>query len=247
MIGEYLAQVRGSLGDATGRERLLDELEAHLEDASACHRAAGLPAEAAAAKAVQECGTASAVADAVAANDERKAYVMAMTRWTGVAGLAAVVSGVVGVMLYSWVSFMITVTLAAVAVIGLLVAHWPLARTHIAVGVVALIAGQAVALSNPVGSAHPLYTVGIPAALTFVALTLAVVAFLRGGVVPGAAAVLLLAGLAVAIGVNAAGYMSASEPAYLADAGGIAALAGWVWMNAALVAKGFHRRSVAPV
>lgn len=247
MIVEYLAEVRRSLGDATGRERLLEELGAHLDDAAARHRAGGLSSAAAAAHAVQECGTASAVADAVAANDERKAYLMAMTRWTGVAGLAAVVSGVAGMMVYSWVSFMVTVALAAVAVIGLLVAHWPVARTHISVGVVALVAGLAVASGNPVGSAHPLYTVGIPGALTLVALTLAVVAFLRGGVVPRPAALLLLAGLAVAIGVNVAGYLTPSDPAYLGNAGGIAALAGWVWTNAALVAKGFHRQSVAPV
>lgn len=244
LIGVYLSEI-AQVVDATDRVRLLEELEGHLDDAVARHVAHGMPLHEAMRKAVAECGSASDVASAVHSNDERKERIMAGTRWTGVAGLVSVPAAVGGVMFWHPITFVVTLALAAFAVVGLLAVHWRVGRNHIIAGLVLLAAGTAVATMFPQGSAHPLYTIGIPAAFTLAAVTLACAAFLRGSEVPAPSVLLTLGGVAVMLGLNMAMYLGGRQSRLLLTAGGLAAITGWLWMNGALVARAWGQKRVS--
>jgi hypothetical protein len=244
LISSYLGQIAQRL-DATEADRLLEELEGHLHDAVARHRAAGLPPQEAVRHALQECGSVAAVVTAVTNNSEREERMMATTRWTGLAGIAAVPAALAGVMFWHPVTFVLTFALAGFAVIGLLAAHWHASRNLIIAGLALLVVGYVVATSYPQGSAHLLYTVGLPAAFTLAAVTLACVAFLRQDTIPAPATLLVLGGVWVLLGVNTALYVGGAEPPYLASVGAVAAIAGWLWMNGSLVVRGFMQRPVS--
>jgi hypothetical protein len=246
LIGEYLGEIGRRL-DATQRARLLEELRGHLEEAAERYRAGGLPEEDAVRQALDDCGSVRQMAAAVEVNDERKGRVMAATRWTGMAGLAAVPAAISGVMFWHPATFVLTLALAAAAVVGLLALHWGLGRWPITVGLVVLVAGGVVASANPHGAGPLLYSVGIPAACTLAAVTLACVVLLRGQVVPAPAVLLMLAGVGLLLGLNTALYVIGSEPPYLVTIGSAAALAGWLWTNGTLATGGARRRPVAAV
>jgi hypothetical protein len=245
VIEQHLAELRRCLAGVGGRRRLLEELAGHLEDAVRRHEAAGLSPAAAAERAVRECGAATEVLHAVERNDERRERIMAVSRWTGAAGVVAVPSALLGMLLWSWASFAATLVLAAAAMVGLLALHWRVARAHIAVGLVLLAVGNAFAAANPVGSAHPIYTVGIPAGCTLLAATLAGVAFLRGDAVPAPAVWLMLGGVWLLLGVNTALWIGGSEPPYLAGVAAAVATTGWLWSNATLALRGARPQAAA--
>jgi hypothetical protein len=245
VIEQHLAQMRRCLAGVGGRRRLLEELAGHLDDAVRSHEAAGLTPREAAERAVRECGAATEVLQAVEINDERRERIMAVTRWTGLAGVVAVPSALLGMLLWSWVSFAATLLLVAAAMIGLLALHWRVARAHIAVGLALFAVGNAVAATNPVGSAHPVYTAGIPAVCILIAATLAGIAFLRGDAVPAPAVWLMLAGVWILLGINTALWIGGSEPPYLAVVGAAAATTGWLWSNANLALRGARPQAAA--
>lgn len=235
MIGRYLAEVERALGGGGGS--LVEELEGHLEDAIARHRAAGLGVQQAMRKAVQECGTTTDLVAAVAANNEREARMMTSTKWTGVAGIAAVPAAISGMMFWHPATFVLTVGLAAAAIVGLLARHWAYGRRAILTAIGLFAAGNVVAALNPLGSAHPLYTVGIPAGCTLAAVVLVCLVMLRGDAVPAAGVLLILGGVAIMVSINVAQYVISSAPPYLAGVGGVAAITGWIWTNAALAIR----------
>jgi hypothetical protein len=237
VIDRYLAEVSRRMRGVRDRDRLLEELRGHLEDAADRHRTSGLPPEAAATRAIQACGGAAELLRAVEANDERRERIMTVTRYTGLAGLAAVPTALAGIVAWNWVFFTATLALGALAVVGLLAAHWRVARGLIVVGLVLFAAGQVIAALNPHGSAHPVYTVGIPAACLLAAVVLACLAMLRGQAVPASAVLVLLGGVGILLGLNTALYVAGGEPPYLASAGAVVAAVGWVWVNGALVAR----------
>lgn len=243
VIGRYLAEVDRAL--AGGGGALVEELEGHLEDAVARHRAAGLGAQEAMRKAVRDCGTTRDLVAAVAANSEREESMMTSTKWTGLAGVAAVPAAISGMMFWHPATFVLTLGLAAAAIVGLLARHWAYGRREILAAVGLFAAGNVVATLNPVGSAHLLYTVGIPAACTLASVVLVCLVMLRGDAVPAVAVLLILGGVGIMIGINVAVYVMSSAPPYLAGFGGAAAVAGWIWTNGALAIRGARPTSPA--
>lgn len=243
LIGRYLAELRQSLAGLPERDRLVEEIEAHLEDAAAAHVARGMAPAAATARALHECGAVTDLKRAVDGNDEQRERVMTTTRWTGLAGLLAVPAALGGVMFWHPTTFVLTLVLGAVAVVGLLVAHWRFGRTPIMAALGFLLVGQFVAWANPHGSAHPVFTVGVPAAALLAAVTLACVAMLRSETVPAPAVLLILGGVAVLLGLNTILWLADAEPPYLAAGGTVAAVSGWVWANISLVVRGTRPQS----
>jgi hypothetical protein len=244
VLGAYLARIAQRVGGEE-RDRLLEELRDHLEDAVAAHRARGVSPTAALELAVQGCGSPAEVAAAVHRNSERMERVMAATRWTAIAGILAVPAATVGVMFWHPLSFVVTFALAAAGVIGLLAAHWARSRALIATGVLLLIAGNAAALLNPVGSAPLALAVGIPSMLTLAAVTLGCAALLRERVVPASAVLLMLGGVVILLALNTVLYVAGNQPPYLAGVGGVLAIAGWLWVNGALAVSSTAGRPAA--
>lgn len=244
LIARYLEAVERAAG---GPGRLIEELRDHLEDAAARHLAAGLSGEAAAACAIESCGSCEQLQAAVWTNDESGRRIMAATRWTGLAGIIAVPVAVTGVVFWSIPVYVLTMVLAASAVGGLLACHWRQARWLLSAGLLAFGGGLTVASAFPQGRAPLSLSVGVPAALVLLAVCLAGAAFLRAGIVPRAAVAMTVAGVAIPTGLNTVMYLAGSEPPYLAGLGAGAAIAGWVWMNASLVVRGFQHRAPAAV
>jgi hypothetical protein len=68
---------------------------------------------------------------------------------------------------------------------------------------------------------------------------------LRGDVIPAAPALLVLGGVTLMLGVNTALYLTNREPPYVIVAGAAAAIAGWIWTNAALAMRSQPAASAA--
>lgn len=236
LVAGYLDQLRGALGgEPIDRDRLLEELEDHLQEAIACQEARGVDEAHAVSQALRACGTPAELVAAVRDHDEKGHRIMALSRWTGFVGVAAVPVGAASTAAWNWYGSMLTMLLVAVAVVGILAVHWRSSRTFVSIAFLVFAGGSIAAASATVGQDSLLRAVGIPAFAMLLAVSLLCYAFLRARLLPGLAVTLLLVGIAILIGLNMLGYVSGNEPPFLAGLGGVLALAGWVWMNAALI------------